>query len=181
MYCKENICDIKYRCDYKRIKKYKHINDIRLRIKLTLKMKHDRPDLFVLDKKNKEITLIEVGITNFDLLTQVVNEKLRKYYLITSELALTYKCKFKIVPYVMTWDGIVTKCHKKYITEIGIQPKTEAYIQALVMRKTLKSLFHERRSLEEELLSKEPEMMSKRLIEDSQRYKSDCLMIRYRN
>ncbi|KAM0677834.1 hypothetical protein BDAP_001685, partial [Binucleata daphniae] len=72
----------------------------------------------------------------------------------------------------MTWDGIVTKCHKKYITEIGLQPKIEAYIQALVMRKTLESLsFKRRRGLEEGLLSEEPEMMSKRLLEDDQSFK----------
>ena len=46
--------------------------------------------------------LIEVGITNLDLLTQVENEKTRKYDLIANEIALMYKCKVKIIPYVMT-------------------------------------------------------------------------------
>ena len=36
-----------------------------------------RPDLFVYDKKRKEIALIEVGITNLDILTQVENEEIR--------------------------------------------------------------------------------------------------------
>ena len=39
------------------------------RIKTDVKIKHDRPDLFVFDKKKKEITLIEIGITNLDILT----------------------------------------------------------------------------------------------------------------
>ena len=43
------------------------------RIKTDIKIQHNRPDLFVFDKKKKEITLIEVGITNLDLLTQVEN------------------------------------------------------------------------------------------------------------
>ncbi|KAM0677743.1 hypothetical protein BDAP_001736 [Binucleata daphniae] len=94
------------------------------------------------------------------------------YFFVLNNVLISCKCRVKIVPYVMTWDGIVTKCHKKYITEIGLQPKTEAYIQALVMRKTLESLsFERRRGLEEELLSEEPEMMSKRLLEDDQRFK----------
>jgi hypothetical protein len=38
------------------------------------------------------MALIEVGITNLDLLTQVENEKSRKYDLIAKELALIYKC-----------------------------------------------------------------------------------------
>ena len=45
------------------------------RIKTDIKIQHNRPDLFVYDKKRKEIALIEVGITNFDLITQVENEK----------------------------------------------------------------------------------------------------------
>ena len=44
-------------------------------IYVEIKIKHNRPDLFVYDKKKKEITLIEVGITNLDLLTQMENEK----------------------------------------------------------------------------------------------------------
>ena len=76
------------------------------RIKTDVKIQHNRPDLFVYDKKRKEITFIEVGITNLDLLTQVENEKTRKYDLIANEVALTYKCKVKIIPYVMTWVGL---------------------------------------------------------------------------
>ena len=99
----------------------------------------------------KEITLIEVGITNLDILTQVENEKSRKYDLIANEIALSYKCKVKIIPYVMTWEGVVTKYHKKHRNEIGITPKTEAYIQSLVLKKTFESIsFDRRRGIEEE-------------------------------
>ena len=86
-----------------------------------------------------------------DLLTQVENEKSRKYDLIANELALIYKCKVKIIPYVMTWEGLVTKYHKKHRNEIGISTKTEAYIQSLVLKKTLESIsFDRRRGIEEE-------------------------------
>ena len=121
------------------------------RIKTDIKIQHNRPDLFVYDKKRKEIALIEVGITNLDLLTQVENEKTRKYDLIANEIALTYKCKVKIIPYVMTWEGLVTKYHKKHRSEIGISTKTEAYIQSLVLKKTLESIsFDRRRGIEED-------------------------------
>ena len=72
-----------------------------------------------------------------DLLIQVENEKTRKYDLIANEIALTYKCKVKIIPYVMTWEGLVTKYHKKHRNEIGISTKTEAYIQSLDLKKTV--------------------------------------------
>ena len=57
----------------------------------------------------------------------------------------------KIIPYVLTWEGLVTKYHKKHRSEIGINTKTEAYIQSLVLKKTLESIsFDRRRGLEEE-------------------------------
>jgi hypothetical protein len=73
---------------------------------------------------------IEVGITNLDILSQVENEKTRKY-----DSAAKYKCKVKILTYVMIWEGLVTKYHKKHRNIIGITSKTEAYIQSLILKK----------------------------------------------
>ena len=78
------------------------------RIKTDIKINNNRPDIFVYDKKRKEIILIEVGITNQDLLQTVEVEKQRKYDILANELSLLYKCKSKIFPYVITWDGLVT-------------------------------------------------------------------------
>ncbi|KAI5170037.1 hypothetical protein PAEPH01_1195 [Pancytospora epiphaga] len=39
------------------------------------------------------------------------------------------KCKTKIIPYVMTWDGVVTNYHKQYSREISLADSVEAYIQ----------------------------------------------------
>ena len=51
----------------------------------------------------------------------------------------------------MTWEGLVTKYHKKQRDEIGIHPKIEAYIQPLVLKKTLESIsFDRRRGIKEE-------------------------------
>ena len=96
------------------------------RIKTEVKIQNDRPDIFIYNKKKKEIMIIEIGITNQDLLNTVENEKMRKYDLLANELSLIYKCKVKIIPYVMTWDGIVSTYHKKYTEIIGIPYTTEA-------------------------------------------------------
>ena len=136
------------------------------RIKTDILIKHNRPDLLVFDKKRKEITIIEVGITNLDLLTQVENEKLRKYDLVANELALLNKCKVKIIPYVMTWEGLVTNYHRKHSKEIGIQPKVEAYIQSIVLKKTFESIsLGYRRGLEEDDDHEDVEEMVKRTSE----------------
>lgn len=110
------------------------------RITTDIKIQNNRPDIFIYDKKRKEIILIEIGITNQDLLQTVENEKMRKYDLLANELGLMYKCKTKIIPYVMTWEGLVTICHKKYTKELGVPLNVEAYIQSRVLKKTLESI-----------------------------------------
>ena len=46
---------------------------------------------------------------------------------------------------------MVTKYHKKHRDEIGIHPKIEAYIQSLILKKTLESISFDRsRGIEEE-------------------------------
>ena len=115
------------------------------RIKTDTKVQNNRPDLFVLDKRRNEILLVEVGITNLDLLQSVEVEKSRKYDLLANELSLIYKCRVRIVPYVMTWDGVVTTYHKKYMKELGVSEMIEAYVQSRVLKKTLESLSFDQR------------------------------------
>ena len=94
------------------------------------------------DKKKREIILIEVGITNQDLLQTTESEKMRKYDLLANELGTLYKCKI-IIPYVMTWDGIVSNYHKKYLKDLGVTNNIEAYIQSRVLKKTLETVSFE--------------------------------------
>lgn len=56
-----------------------------------------------------------------------------------------YKCKTKIIPYVLTWDGVVTIYHKSYMNELGMTLNVEAYIQSRVLKKTLESVSFDRR------------------------------------
>jgi hypothetical protein len=39
--------------------------------------------------------------------------------MLAKELGMIYKCKIAIIPYVLTWDGIVTSFHKKYQKQLG--------------------------------------------------------------
>ncbi|TBU02638.1 hypothetical protein CWI37_0440p0050, partial [Hamiltosporidium tvaerminnensis] len=101
-------------------------------------------------------TLIEVGITSQDSLQIVETEKLRKYDLLANELGLIYKCSVEIIPYVMTWDGIVTKYHKSHLKRLEIPMNVEAYIQSIVLKKTVETIsFDRRRGLESGLNAEE--------------------------
>ncbi|KAF9762035.1 hypothetical protein NGRA_2263 [Nosema granulosis] len=104
-------------------------------VKTDIKIKHNRPDLIVIDKLKKEILIVEVGITSGDNLQQVETEKLRKYDLIASELSQIYGFKPSIIPYVLTWDGVVTKYHEIYRRRLETSDRIEVYIQSLVLKK----------------------------------------------
>ncbi len=61
------------------------------RVRTGIKIDANRPDIFVLDKKRREIILIEVGITSQDRLQTVETEKKRKYDILANKLGSEYK------------------------------------------------------------------------------------------
>jgi hypothetical protein len=109
-------------------------------IQTDIKIQFNKPDIIVHDKVKNEIVIIEIGITSADNLKTVEMEKTRKYELLAKELGLIYKCTTKIIPYVLTWDGLATKCHGSYKKLLGIEDRTEAYIQSLILKKTFESI-----------------------------------------
>ncbi|KAF7682991.1 hypothetical protein TCON_1791 [Astathelohania contejeani] len=122
------------------------------RIRTDILIKNNRPDIFIYDKKQNEIILVEVGITSQDNLQIVKIKKKKKYELLTNELGLLHKTKTKIMPHAMTLDGVVTKYHKKYFKELNLTPTIEAYIQSTVLKKTLETISLEyRRSIEDSI------------------------------
>ena len=105
-----------------------------------IKVKANKPDIIVFDKINNEIIIVEIGITSIENLKTVELEKLRKYDLLAKELAQIHKSTVKIIPYVLTWDGLVTTCHQHYKKMLEVEDRTEAYIQSLVLKKTFESI-----------------------------------------
>ena len=89
------------------------------------------------------------------------NEKLRKYDILASELGSIYKCTTKIIPYVMTWEGVVTKFHKQYLREVGVDAHIQAYTQIVTIKKTLelvsleyrRSICDDEREVKDEILT----------------------------
>jgi hypothetical protein len=129
--------------------------DVEIRVDTTVatstKISANRPDLIIHDKKRREIIFIEVGITSQDQLQIVESEKRRKYDILANEMGAMHNCKTRIIPYVITWDGIVTKFHKSYAKEIGLTTKIESYIQFIVLKKTLESISYDYRRDGEEI------------------------------
>ena len=93
------------------------------------------------DKKNKEITLIEVGITNKQILAKVELTKSRKYELLANELKCIHPgTRVTVIPVVMTWDGLVTGHFKRYAKQLQVEDRLVAYMQSVVLKKTCESI-----------------------------------------
>jgi hypothetical protein len=107
-------------------------------------IKNDQPDMVVHDKKNKIITIIEVGVTNKDRLKLTEIEKRNKYLPLAKELTKTHKLPVQIAPIVISWDGLVTSHFEKY-TEVLMLPKQLcSLIQKTALRETLKIMLTEK-------------------------------------
>jgi hypothetical protein len=91
--------------------------------KTDIKIKHNRHDIIVIDKKAKEILIVKAGNTSLDNLQQVETEKLRKYDTIANELTQMYRFKNKIISYVLTWDGVVSMYHEMYKTRLELSDR----------------------------------------------------------
>ncbi|KAI5178507.1 hypothetical protein PAEPH01_2556 [Pancytospora epiphaga] len=44
----------------------------------------------------------------------------------------------RIIPYVTAWDGVATKYYRRHLKDIEM---TESYIQTIVLKKPLESIF----------------------------------------
>ncbi|TBT98909.1 hypothetical protein CWI37_1545p0010 [Hamiltosporidium tvaerminnensis] len=127
-----------------RDKEYAEIS-VNTGIKTDLKICCNRIDIYIFDKRQNNITLIDVGITPQDSLQIVKTEKPRKYDLLENGKGLIYKCSVEIIPYLMTWDGIVTKYHKHMLKESQIPINLETYILSIPLEKRVETISFDRR------------------------------------
>ena len=50
-----------------------------------------------------------------------------KYDVLANNQSMLYgNCKTQIIPYVITWDNVVTNYHSKYLKELGVTQNIEA-------------------------------------------------------
>ena len=133
-----------------RLKNYKVQNVIsnqRVRIKSDIpiitetRIDNNKPDLLIHDLKTNVITLVEVGVTNKRSLQAREIEKAHKYELLANELKIMYPgAEVKVIPIVITWDGLVTRYNRIYMEQLGISKKIQAYIQAQTIKRTCESI-----------------------------------------
>ncbi|KAM0687072.1 hypothetical protein COBT_001696, partial [Conglomerata obtusa] len=70
---------------------------------------------------------------------------MQKYDILAKELGMIYKCNSRIVPYVITWDGLMMMFYKQYCILLEIPAETDAYFQTIALKKTLELMPLDRR------------------------------------
>ena len=60
------------------------------RIRGSIQVKYNRPDIFIYDKKRRQIIIIEVCITSQDNLQSVESEKTMKYDVLANNQSMLY-------------------------------------------------------------------------------------------
>ena len=84
-----------------------------------VRISDNQPDLFVVYDKRKKKTL-EVEKTCQDKLQTVNMEKMRKYGVLINDLGHIYEFSDETISYVLIWDRILLRYHRKHILHFEI-------------------------------------------------------------
>ncbi|EQB62121.1 hypothetical protein NAPIS_ORF00302, partial [Vairimorpha apis BRL 01] len=142
------------------------------KISTDIKINHNKLDIFVLDKKNKEILIVEVESTTFMLINNVLTKikdisivslsnedqvnledltnnnecEIKEAHIFTMKITHKY-LNISYIEYQNLYILILrkSKYHSKHRKEPGITDRIEAYIQSTTLKKTLESISMEYR------------------------------------
>ncbi|GIX62517.1 reverse transcriptase domain containing protein [Babesia caballi] len=77
------------------------------------KVQFNRPDIIAGDKRKNRITIVEIGITSQNNLVKTEMEKKDKYQDLGKQMKFqtfgNHDTEIVIIPWVMTWDGVVAR------------------------------------------------------------------------
>jgi hypothetical protein len=103
-----------------------------------------RPDIVVVDKSAKKVTLIDMAIPADKNILEKEKEKVAKYQDLKMELQRIWKMKVKVVPVVIGALGSVPKDQRQWLKELDLEEsdcvamqKTALLGTAKILRKTL--------------------------------------------
>ena len=106
-------------------------------------IEHRRPDVVVLDKKEKTCYLVDVAVPGDSRVESKEKEKIHKYQDLARELRKLWKVGVKVVPVVVGALGTLPQALEKHLKVIGSKVKVELLQKtvllgtARILRKTL--------------------------------------------
>ena len=110
-------------------------------IKTTRLIKHNKPDLVVIDRIEKTINIYEIGITTANTAARVQAEKTDKYKPLLNELFGMHKINNGCVnAIILTWNGMCTKTTAKIFKDLNFTKKETAYVLQIPTRRFMEMI-----------------------------------------
>ena len=100
------------------------------------KIKHNRPDIVVVNKVEKTTVFIDVACPMDHNVQLKEEEKIRKYGELKFEIEKVWKTKVKIVPVIIGALGSVSNNLRKHLDDIGLNQVKVCQLQKTVLLKT---------------------------------------------
>jgi hypothetical protein len=95
---------------------------------------NNRPDMVIFDKLDGKIFIVDVAVTSAPNLTEKENHKITKYQPLAQALGLAHSMSTQVIPYVISWDGLVTSRNSQMRAILGVSDRTLAYSQQIALR-----------------------------------------------
>ena len=90
------------------------------------KIEARKPDIILVDKKNKEVKITDVAILGDVRVCEKELEKIDKYKPLKDEIAHLWKMRrVTVIPIVIGTLGVITTQFEKYVKEVGIEMHVE--------------------------------------------------------
>ena len=85
-----------------------------------------RPNIVVVDKKKKEVKLIDIAIPGDSRVKDKEQEKIEKYEQLKEEIARLWNMKrVTVIPVVIGALGCISNCFGSYMEKIGVEVKLQ--------------------------------------------------------
>jgi hypothetical protein len=97
-------------------------------------LEHKRPDIVLTDRIQNKTYIIDVTICGTKRLLMAEQEKRAKYEVLAREKRQQLGHDVEVLPYAMTWDGMVSHGHREIRKLLGVSERIHAYTQQVVLR-----------------------------------------------
>ena len=105
---------------------------------LTDKTMHfNRPDITFMNKKKKNIFLIDIAVPNTHNLAETITDKQNKYQELANEICAMWKQKAaQMIPIVISSTAVIPKSLSQSLTRLNLHPNTYIQLQKSVILST---------------------------------------------
>lgn len=98
---------------------------------------NNRPDITMLDKRNKLVYIIDIAICNTHNLVNTHSEKIAKYTDLSIELKTQWNVtQTKTIPIILSTTGVIPKSLHNSLSTLHISPSTYLLLQKAVILNT---------------------------------------------